>query len=108
MELDHLHVVQRDASAIGEGHPAARALSDPAVIIPGPWATPVLELDDLPRTPRDEEFDGVLIREEIGAFDRVERVKLEGVVITKHGRGAAFRRDRVAPHWVDLRHDRDG
>src|SRR5207245_10116716 len=60
-----------------DGHPAERALSDAAVIIAGPRASPVLELEDLPRTPRDEEFDGVLVGKEIGAFDRVERVQLE-------------------------------
>src|SRR3989442_4986533 len=90
------------------GHPAERALSDAAVIIAGPRASPVLELEDLPRTSRDEEFDGVLVSKEIGAFDRVERVQLKRIVISKDGRGAAFRRHRVAPHRVDLRHDRDG
>ncbi|TLZ71800.1 MAG: ABC transporter ATP-binding protein [Methanobacteriota archaeon] len=55
-------------------------------------------MEDLPRTPRDEEFDGVLVSKEIGAFDRVERVQLERIVISKDGRGAAFRGDRVAPH----------
>src|SRR3989442_3591821 len=32
-----------------EGHPANRALTDAAVIIAGPRASPVVELDDLPR-----------------------------------------------------------
>src|SRR3989441_9922670 len=91
-----------------DGHPAKRALTDAAVIIAGPRASPVLELDDLPRTPRDEEFDRVLVGEEIGALDRVTRVQLDGIVISKDGRGAAFRGNRVAPHRVDLRDDRDG
>src|SRR2546428_3968194 len=72
-----------------DGHPAKRALADAAVIIAGPAAAPVLELDDLPRTPRDETFDRVLVGEEIGALDRVTRVQLDGILISKDGRGAA-------------------
>src|SRR6266540_3990024 len=140
MELDHLHVLQRHAGAVGEGHAVARLdesvrgefvdaaaaaggedrrlrpdrdhaaspeverpLAHAAVGIAGPRAAPMLEPDDLLRTLRDEELDSVLVREEVGAFDRVRRVELKGVVVPHHRGGPALRRDGVAPHRVDLR-----
>src|SRR6058998_133443 len=73
-------LVRREHGAL-DGHPAERALAHPAVRIAGPGTAPVLELDDLLRTPRDEELDGVLVGEEVGSLDRVERVQFQGIVI---------------------------
>src|SRR6266545_2866281 len=95
-------LVRREDGAL-DGHPAERPLAHAPVGIAGPRAAPMLEPDDLLRTLRDEELDSVLVREEVGAFDRVRRVELEGVVVPHHRGGPALRRDGVAPHRVDLR-----
>src|SRR5256712_1284299 len=73
-------LVRREHGAL-DGHPAQRALAHPAVRIPRPGTAPVLEPDDLLRAPRDEELDRVLVGEEVGSLDRVERVQLQGIVI---------------------------
>src|SRR2546427_820987 len=73
-------LVRREHGAL-DGHPAERALAHPAVRIARPGTAPVLELDDLLRAPRDEELDRVLVGEEVGSLDRIERVQLQGIVI---------------------------
>src|SRR3989475_4001947 len=99
-------LVGREHGAL-DGHPAERALAHPAVRIAGPGTAPVLELDDLLRTPRDEELDRVLVGEEVGSLDRVERVQLQRIVVPEDRRGPSLGGHRVAPHRVDFRHDGD-
>jgi hypothetical protein len=53
-----------------------------------------------------EVLDHVLVAEEVGSLDRVEGVVLERVVRASDRGRAALRGHRVAPHRVDLRHER--
>jgi hypothetical protein len=67
----------------------------------------MLHLDHLDRRFAHEGLDHVLVGKVVGALDRVEGVGLVAVLRSKNGRGAAFGRDRVAAHRVDLGDHRD-
>ena len=89
-------------------HAAEGAHGDPTVRRAAPWAAPVLELDELPRSRLDEGLDRVLIREEVAALHRVVGVEIEAVVRPHRARGTALDGHRVAAHGIELRDHRDG
>ena len=86
-------------------HAAEGAHRHPAVRLPAPRASPVLELQQLARRLLHERLDGVLVAQPVAARDRVVGVLVEGVALRDRARGAALGRHRVAAHRVDLRDD---
>src|SRR6266498_3181259 len=86
----------------GYGHATEWTDGQPAVGLPAPGATPVLELDDLAGRLRDEGLDGVLVGQIVTAPDGVEGVEVDAVVVPEGRPRPSLRRDRVAPHRVDL------
>ncbi len=94
--------VGREDRAPG-GHAAERTHGDGPVRVAAPRATPVLHLDDLDGRLAHEGFDHVLVGQVVRAFDRVERMRLVGVLWRHHGGGAALGGDSVAAHRVHLR-----
>jgi hypothetical protein len=87
-------------------HAAERARGNGAVLVAAPRAAPVLEPDQLLGRLLHEVLDHVLVAEEVRALHGVEAVHLEVVVFARNGRRAAFCRDGVAAHRVDLRDHR--
>ena len=83
-------------------HAAERADGDAPVGLAAPRAAPVLESQQLLRGLLDEGLDGVLIAEPVAAGDGVVGVLVQAVVGGNHARGAAFGRDGVAAHRIDL------
>ena len=83
-------------------HAAEGAHADTAVGLAAPRASPVLQLDELPRGLVDEGLDHVLVGQEVRPLDRVVGVGVESVVVPDHGGRPTFGRDRVGPHGVDL------
>src|SRR5579864_9157049 len=72
-----------------------------------PGASPMFEPQQFVGHFVDEGLDHVLVAEPIAARDGVVDVLLDSVVIADYTGGAAFGRDRVAAHRVDLRDHRD-
>ena len=60
------------------------------------------------RAVRDEIFDDVLLAQPVAAGDGVVEVVVEAVMVLHHAGRAAFGRDGVAAHRIDLRDQRDG
>jgi hypothetical protein len=88
-------------------HAAEGARRDAAVVVAAPGAAPVLEQGQLLRRLADEVLDHVLVAEEVRPLHGVVGVHLEAVVGARDRGGAALGGDRVAPHRVDLRDERD-
>ncbi len=88
-------------------HSAERTNGDTAVGQAAPGASPMLEPQQFVGHFVDEGLDHVLVAEPIAARDGVVDVLLDGVVVTDYAGGAAFGRDRVAAHRVNLRDHRD-
>jgi hypothetical protein len=88
-------------------HPAEGAHGDAAIRLAAPRAAPVLHAEQLPRRLLHEHLDGLLVAEPVATGNRVVRVLVEAVVGGNRARGASFGGDRVAPHRINLGHDRD-
>src|SRR5216683_3067763 len=99
-------LVGREARA-PRGHAAERARRDLAVGVSAPRAAPVLHLDDLDRGLANKGLDHVLVGEIVRTLDRVEGVVLVAVLRPQGSCRAAFGRDGVAAHRVDLGDHRD-
>ena len=88
-------------------HAPEGANGNPSVGLAAPRAAPVLQPQQLLRRFLDERLDGVLVAQPVAAGDRVVGVLVEAVVGRDRAGGAALGGDRVAPHRVDLRDDRE-
>ena len=97
------HVVGARRRGAAEGAGAELALG---VAVEGDAR--VLEPQDLARGLPAHDLDRVLVAEVVGALDRVERVRLPGVVGVQRGVDAARGRVGVGADRVDLAHDGDG
>ena len=86
----------------GNLHSAERADVDPAVRLPAPGTSPVLELVELTRSAVNEEVNDVLLAEPVAAGDGVNKVLVEAVIVTVYACGAAFCCNSVAAHGVYL------
>jgi hypothetical protein len=100
-------LVRRVPRALG-AHAAERAHRHAAVLLAAPRAAPVLELVELARGLFHEPLDRVLVRQIVGALDRVLGVQVEVVVVARDPGRPALGRDGVAPHRVQLRDAGDG
>ena len=89
-------------------HSAERPDRDVPRVLPAPGAAPVLQLDELARGLVDEDFDGVLISQPVGAADGVVDVVFAGVVGLDDGGHAPLGGHGVAAHGVDLGHQANG
>jgi hypothetical protein len=99
-------LVGREPGAL-DLHAAEGAHVDVAIRRAAPWAAPVLELGQLLGAVGDEVLDHVLLAQPVAATHRVVEVVLEAVGRELDPRRAAFGRDRMAAHRVDLRDQRD-
>jgi hypothetical protein len=108
------HVQERLAGdvghVVGAGRRGAaeRARAEVAGLVAVEGDARVLEPEDLARGLAAHDLDRVLIAQVVGALDRVERVRLPGVVGVERRVDAARRRVGVRAHRVHLGHDRYG
>ena len=86
---------------------AERAGAEVAVLVAVEGDAGVLEPQDLVRRLAAHDLDRVLVAEVVRALDRVERVRLPGVLGIQRRVDPAGGRDRVRAHGVDLGDDRD-
>ena len=101
--------VQHVEAGLVGGKPGALDLHAPEgahigvpVVLAAPRAAPVLHLHHFLVGMRDEVLHHVLLAQPVAAAHGVVEVVLEAVVRPRHGGRAAFGRDRVAAHRVDL------
>ena len=83
-------------------HAAESADGDVSVGLAAPRAAPMLEAQQFFGGFLDEGLHGVLVAEPVAAGNGVVGVLVETVTRFNDTRCAAFRRNRVAPHGVDL------
>ena len=107
-------VQQVEAGLVG-GEPGALGLHAPkgahrnmAIRFPIPRATPVLQLHHLGGGFADKGFDRILITQPVAPGNRVVRVLIQAVARLDHGRRAAFGRNGVAAHRINLGDHGDG
>ena len=116
--LDELlveHLDQHVAGDVGGEHRARRAccaerpLSELAVVAPREDGTPVLELVDVAGRLAREDLDRVLVADVVGSLDRVEGVRLDGVLggVPECRVDPALGRARVAARRMELRDHSD-
>ena len=94
------HVVGAGGAGAAEG-----ALAEPALLVAVEGHAEVLELEQLGGRLAAHDLDGVLVAEVVGALDRVEGVRLPGVLRVERGVDAALGGVRVRAHGVDLGDD---
>ena len=83
-------------------HPPERTNGHRAIRLAAPGATPVLQQQQLVRGFLDERFHRILVREPVGTRNGVVRMGIQAIAGLDDRRRAAFRRDGVAAHRVDL------
>src|SRR5262245_12947615 len=88
-------------------HPTKRAHRDTAVGLAAPGTAPVLQLDELGRSFFHEELNCILVSHPVGTGDSVVDVLFEAVVLLNDRSRTTLGGHGVAPHRVDLGHDRD-
>ena len=79
-----------------------------AIRFPIPRATPMLQLHHLGGGFADEGFDRILITQPVAPGNRVVRVLIQAVARLDHCRRAAFGRNGVAAHRINLGDHGDG
>ncbi len=98
----------RDVVGAGGGRAAERSRAEVAGLVPVERDAEVLQVQDLVGRLAAHDLDRVLVAQVVRALDRVERVRLPGVLGIQRGVDPAGRRDRVRADRVDLRDDRHG
>ena len=83
-------------------HPPERTNGHRAIRLPAPRASPVLQPQHLVRGFLDERFHRILVREPVGTRNGVVRMGIQAIASLDDRCRAAFRRDGVAAHRVDL------
>ena len=108
------HVQQRLAGDVGDVVGAGRrgaaegAGAELALLVAVEGHAPVLELQHLVGSLPAHDLDGVLVAQVVRALDRVEGVRLPGVLGVQRGVDAARRRVGVRADRMDLADDADG
>ena len=108
LDLEETGFIRRHRGP-GKGVSAEGTLLDTAVGASRPGHSPVIQLQDLFRAGFHEAIHYILIREKIGAFDRVPGMQLQVVAVffAHDGRRAAFRTYGMGTLNLDFRNEPD-